>query len=57
MNPIYAFLFAFGVGTLIVPVGSQLVGRLIEMLGQALQAHGEALHEAYAGYVRRWRQM
>jgi hypothetical protein len=52
---ICAALFAFVVGTIIVPAGSQLVGRLIEMFGTAMQRHGEALHDAYAGYVARWR--
>ncbi len=48
-------LFALLVGTVVVPAGAQLVGRLIEMFGAALQRHGEALHDAYAGYVARWR--
>lgn len=56
MTRIYLALFAFAIGTIIVPAGAQMVGRLIEMAGLALQAHGEALHDAYTGYVQKWRE-
>jgi len=51
----YAALFAFLVATLIVPAGAQMIGRLIEMAGQALQLHGEGLQDAYAIYRERWK--
>ena len=53
---IYAALFAFLVATLIVPAGAQLIGRLIEVAGEALQRHGEGLADAYAIYCERWRE-
>jgi hypothetical protein len=51
----YAALFALAVGTLIVPAGAQMIGRLIEMAGQALQLHGEGLQDACAIYRERWK--
>jgi hypothetical protein len=51
MTPIIGILtFGIGVATLIVPAGAQLIGRLIELLGIALQRHGEALAAAWRAY-------
>ena len=44
--------FGFTLATLIVPAGSQAVGRLIELLGIGLQRHGEALSAACREYMR-----
>ena len=52
---IWCALTAFAVATLIVPAGAQLVGRLIEIAGQALQLHGEGLSDAYGVYAERWK--
>lgn len=57
MSPIITpALFGLIVGTLIVPVGAQIVGRLIQIFGDALQRHGEYLGEAGKLYLRRWRE-
>ena len=53
---IWCALTALAVGTLIVPAGAQLVGRLIEIAGQALQLYGEALSDGYAAFVGRLRR-
>jgi len=53
---IWCALGAFAVATLIVPAGAQLVGRLIEIAGQALQLYGEALHDGYTAFVGRLKQ-
>lgn len=53
MTPVIPILlFGFGVATVIVPAGAQLVGRLIEILGLTLQRHGEALGAAWSAYWR-----
>jgi len=48
-------IFGITVATIIMPAGSRLIGRMLMMLGSALQSHGDALSRAYKVYASVWR--